>query len=109
MDQYLHETVSSHAAVVGFFVGYQVVEGKAGQITPCKRGTAELGIDWKKVPGLTRPDDLEERNAKVEEVRVEKERRKAEQEASEPPSVTRSPTTPHSEVDYGGDDYSDDP
>ncbi len=84
IDQNLYETVSSHVAVVGIFMGYQVVDSKNGQIT-CKRGQAEIGINWSKVPGLTRVDDVEERNAKLEKFRAEKERKQAEAEAVPPP------------------------
>ena len=52
--------------------------GKASQICP------RLALQWKKVPGLTRPDDVE-RNARLEEFRAEKERKKAGAEDAEAP------------------------
>ena len=72
MDQHLHETLSSHAAIVGFFVGYQVADNMERQTIKFTRGSAELGIDWKKVPGLTRPDDVGQRNLKLESFRASK-------------------------------------
>ncbi len=72
MDQHLHETRSSHAAIVGFFVGYQAADNMERQT----RGSAELGIDWKKVPGLTRPDDVGQRNLELESFRAAKRMKK---------------------------------
>ena len=76
-DQYFHEYVSSSCAVVGMFLGYSVILGKAtGDLTGSRIDQSEASVDWSLLPPLCRADDVEARNIRLEEKR-QKEAREA--------------------------------
>ena len=57
VDQYGVEIVSSHCAVVGFFVGYSpVVSSKSTSVTASRSHQAEWGMDWDSLPPWCRPN-----------------------------------------------------
>ena len=74
MDQNCYEAISSGCAIVGFFVGYGVSQGKKkGGLCSSREGEAECTIDWKVMPPLCRPDDVDAKNEKIEESRQKRE------------------------------------
>ena len=73
MDQNCYEVMSSGCAIVGFFVGYGVAQGKnKGGLCSSRAGDAECTIDWKLMPPLCRPDDVHAKNEKIAASRQEK-------------------------------------
>ena len=58
--------MSSHDAVVGFFVGYGPAESSAtNHITFSRNNQAEVDLDWDMVPPFCRPDDIVTKNAEL--------------------------------------------
>ena len=58
--------MSSHDAVVGFFVGYGPAESNAkNHITLSRNNQAEVDLDWDMVPPFCRPDDIVTKNAEL--------------------------------------------
>ena len=54
------EFISSHNAVVGWFVGYSLVQKKSSKTVTKSRGLqCEWGMRWAMVPPLCRPDNIE--------------------------------------------------
>ena len=99
----LDEVFSSGCSIVGFFVGYSVALGKKStDLCQSRSKDAETTIDWSLIPPLCRPDDVHEKNKRVEE------RRRTEMRAdssrgivlSSPPP---SPDAGHEHNPYGGD------
>ena len=73
IDQCAFEVMSSHDAVVGFFVGYgPALSYNKTHITFSRRDQAEVGLDWNMVPPICRPDDLDKKNAEVARKRQER-------------------------------------
>ena len=74
IDQSAFEVMSSHDAVVGFFVGYGPVvsSNKKSHITKSRKKHAEVGLDWDMVPPICRPDDIKKKNAELERKRQER-------------------------------------
>ena len=99
-DGQFFETMSSGCAIVGFFVGYQPCPGKAGALAISRQGQVELGLDWKLIPGVCRPDDLEARDARLPVFRAEKAAKKAAAASSSSHAASasgpapRAPTSP---------------
>ena len=66
IDQCAFEVMSSHDAVVGFFVGYGPAESNAkNHITLSRNNQAEVDLDWDMVPPFCRPDDIVTKNAEL--------------------------------------------
>ena len=73
MDNQCYEAVSSGCAIVGFFVGYGVSQGKkTGDLCESRAGDAECTIDWELMPPLCRQDDVDAKNEKIVASRREK-------------------------------------
>ena len=92
LDQDLVECLSSGCSIVGFFVGYSVAQGnKSNDLCQSCSTDAENNIDWNMMPPLCRPDDVDEKNKRVEEQRRTKEKR-ADASHGQPAFPRRRPT-----------------
>ena len=73
MDNQCYEVISSGCAIVGFFVGYGVAQGKKNtDLCASRAGDAECTINWKLMPPLCRADDVDAKNEKIAVSRQEK-------------------------------------
>ena len=73
MDSNCYEVISSGCAIVGFFVGYGVSQGKKkGGLCSSREGEAECTINWELMPPLCRADDVDAKNEKIAVSRQEK-------------------------------------
>ena len=73
MDSQCYEVISSGCAIVGFFVGYGVAQGKKHtDLCASRAGDAECTINWELMPPLCRADDVDAKNEKIAVLRQEK-------------------------------------
>ena len=102
MDNQCYEAISSGCAIVGFFVGYGVAQGKkTSDLCASRLDNAECTIDWQLMPPLCRPDDVDAKNEKIVVSRQEKtEAAGASNEAAGPSNADASDT--HDDYDPEG-------
>ena len=99
MDRHCYEAISSGCAIVGFFVGYGVAQGKTNSdACPSRAGEAECTINWMLMPPLCRPDDVDAKNEKIVVSRQEK--TEAAGSSSANAGDTHDPLTPF-DADFG--------
>jgi hypothetical protein len=74
------EMVSSHCSVVGFFIAYGPHTKK--MMCGSRDSMAAHNLDWKSLPPLCRPDNLDDKNREIEQKRKALENKKEEERAS---------------------------
>ena len=103
VDHELVECFSSGCSIVGFFVGYSVALGKKStDLCQSRSKDAETTIDWSLIPPLCRPDDVHEKNKRVEE------RRRTEMRADSSRGIVLSSPPPSPDAGHEHNPYGDD-